>query len=174
MVMGIMANIFIIAYGSLINKNELLNSEVKILTYEPIVLKGFKREFNQEPSWRKSTNENRAVLNVSENKNHFINALLLEVDSASLDFIDNRERGYDRLKVKNSDLTFPYTKNKRNIDKDIFIYLGKKEKQNNLILPNLEYLDICLDGSKSWGEEFYSDFLNTTFVKGESLTLFLK
>ena len=47
-----------------------------------------------------------------------------------------------------------------------YIYLGRPEKSHDAILPNEEYLDICLAGARQRGNCFFEDFLKTTFVRG--------
>lgn len=168
------ANISLLVYGSLINKDELLNNDIEILDYTPVFVKGFKREFSQEPSWRKSTSQNRAVLNVREDANHFINALLINIYKENITILDKREIGYKRLKVDSNCIEFKYGLKKHIRQNDIFIYVGKDEKYNNLILPNLEYMDICIQGATTWGKFFYDDFIKSTFIQDEALESFIK
>lgn len=168
-----MSKISLVTYGSLINKNELLNNDIDILDYKPIILNGFKREFSQEPSWRKSTSINRAVLNTKEDSNHFINALLIDIYIKDIEVLDKREIGYNRLKVDRNSIEFKYDLIENIKQNDIFIYTGKPEKYNNLILPNLDYMNICIQGANSWGDVFYNDFIKSTFVQDEALEDFI-
>lgn len=168
-----MSKISLVTYGSLINKNELLNNDIAILDYKPIILNGFKREFSQEPSWRKSTSINRAVLNTKEDSNHFINALLIDIYIKDIEVLDKREVGYNRLKVDRNSIEFKYDLIENIKQNDIFIYTGKPEKYNNLILPNLDYMNICIQGANSWGDVFYNDFIKSTFVQDEALEDFI-
>lgn len=169
-----MSKISLVVYGSLINKVELLNNDIEILNYKPILLNGFKREFSQEPSLRKSTIINRAVLNVKEDDKHFINALLIDIYKDDISILDKREIGYNRLKITSDKIEFKYDLISEIKNRDIFIYTGKEEKYNNDILPNIQYMDICLNGAKNWNESFYEDFIKSTFVKDEVLEHFLK
>lgn len=164
----------LLVYGSLINKNQLLNNDIKILKYTPVLVNGFKREFTQEPSWRKSTSINRAVLNVKENDQYSTNALLIDIYKDDIKVLDKREIGYNRLKVSSDKIEFKYDLITKIKNKDVFIYTGKEEKYNNLILPNLEYMDICLKGAENWNQSFYKDFINNTFVQDEVLKYFIK
>lgn len=151
----------LIVYGSLINKTELLNKKIKLENCVPIILNGFKREFSQEPSWRKVDSNYRAVLTVFPSPHHKINAILIkDLPKDIFQKLDEREIGYDRIKISASKINFAYEESTS--IKEAFIYIGKKEKYNKSIYPNLEYLKLCSDGAKGWSEEFHNDFLQTT------------
>jgi hypothetical protein len=47
--------------------------------------------------------------------------------------------------------------------KNCIVYKGKTGKQSDKILPNPDYFDICKNGAKSHFEEFYKDYLATTY-----------
>lgn len=52
------------------------------------------------------------------------------------------------------------------------ISIGKEQKKNEEILPNFDYLNICLHGAESFGKEFLNDFLKTTYKNSkDGLTL---
>jgi hypothetical protein len=36
-------------------------------------------------------------------------------------------------------------------------------------MPNASYLSICLEGAKQWGQDFYNDFLDSTFIEDDIL-----
>ncbi len=159
----------LIVYGSLINKQELLNKNISQDRCIPIIVKGLKREFSQEPSWRKSTLNDRAVLSVFPSKDHHINGILIkDIKESELIELDHRERGYQRIEIDLSQIETKYGKNKLNNNKN-YIYMGKKQKYNNKINPNPQYLELCISGAKSWGDDFYVDFINTTYSKNKIL-----
>lgn len=162
----------LLVYGSLINKNELLDKNIDLLDCIPVKVYNLKREFSQEPSWRKSEGDDRAVLRVDIKKKHFINALLVQnIKNKAIKDLDHRERGYDRIKVEKTDIEFCYDMNKKRLElsEQVYIYIGKCDKLNPLILPNPHYLDICLEGAKQWGDRFYKDFIESTYVKDRTL-----
>ena len=120
--------------------------------------------FCQEPSWRPDRGEQRAVLNVISAEHHWLNALLISgLDDRFLADIDEREKGYDRIEVTPSCLRgyHPLPSTPRNI----YTHAGKADKQNDSIMPNASYLSIYLEGAKQRGQDFYNEFLDSTFVK---------
>ncbi len=158
----------LIVYGSLINKSELTKGGFPLDSTRPVVLRGFKRVFCQEPSWRPDQGEQRAVLNVISAEHHWLNALLISgLDDRFLAAVDEREKGYDRIEVAPSCLRgyHPLSTKPRNI----YTHAGKADGQNDSIMPNASYLSICLEGAKQWGQDFYNDFLDSTFVKDDIL-----
>ncbi len=154
----------LIVYGSLINKSELEKGGFPLDSTRPVVVRGFKRVFCQEPSWRPDQGEQRAVLNVISSKQHWFNALLISsLDDAFLADLDKREKGYNRIRVAPSYLPgyhFLHT-----TPQNTYIHVGETDKQSVSILPNASYLSMCLEGARQWGEDFYNEFLDSTFVK---------
>ena len=166
-----MTNISLLVYGSLINKDELKKENISLENCIPVKVKDLKREFTQEPTFRKIDSINRAVLSVKENPDSFINAILInKVKRTHIENLDIRESGYYKYEVSLEKIDFKYTHNSIELD-EVYIYMGKKEKRNEEILPHLDYLQLCLHGAKDWGEEFYKDFIKTTFVQNEALKL---
>ena len=154
----------LIVYGSLINKSELTKGGFPLDNTRPLVLRGFKRVFCQEPSWRPDWGEQRAVLNVIGSEQHWLNALLISgLTAGFLADLDKREKGYNRIKVAPSCLRgyHPLSTTHQNI----YTHVGKADKQSGSILPNSSYLSICLEGAMQWGEDFYDEFLDSIFVK---------
>ena len=159
----------LIAYGSLIHRQEIKNAGILSRQFYPIILHGYKRSFAQEPTWRRTTGIERAVLTITKEKNSYINAiLLLGLRDEDMKVFDEREKGYDRKSVNWEDIKF-YSQNEFSYDYEIFIYLGKPGNFNNQIMPNPKYLNICLSGAKMWGTNFYNDFLETTYIKDRRL-----
>lgn len=159
----------LIVYGSLINESELIQYGFPLDSTYLVVVQGFKRIFSQEPSWRLDQGEQRAVLNVISSEQHWLNALLISgLNESFLVDVDKREQGYDRIRVAPSHLRAYYSHHTAPVPQDIYIHSGKRDKQSDSILPNTSYLDICLEGAKRWGEDFYTDFLDSTFVSNDT------
>ncbi|MEO0771033.1 MAG: gamma-glutamylcyclotransferase family protein [Cyanobacteria bacterium J06649_4] len=170
----------IIVYGSLLNQAQLCRATRLSSSAIPVFVKGYRRLFNQEPSWRKGDNKHRAVLNIIRSEKDDFNGLLVRVRADS-DFhqLDERERGYDRIEVSYSQLESLMATPSLIESGPIYTYRGKPEKQNDDILPNASYLELCLRGAQSWGEEswgedFYEQFLQTTYVGRLPLKAFLQ
>ncbi|CAN2043485.1 Gamma-glutamylcyclotransferase [Candidatus Magnetomoraceae bacterium gMMP-13] len=164
----------LLVYGSLINNNEIKSKHFDLYNRLPVFVHGFKREFSQEPSWRRSSGRDRAVLTVIPDKDYHINAILFQdVPLKVFPLIDERERGYNRVEVNHKNV-LTYQNFERPIEcNTIYIYTGKPEKRNCELFPNPDYLSICINGAKEWGATFYDDFLNTTFIGNQTLKNFI-
>jgi hypothetical protein len=145
------------------NKNELNRHRPHDLTLVPIRIEGWKRVFNLEPTRRKGEGNNKAVLNAVRSEEWLNAVLICGVGDIFLEDLDERELGYNRIEVPNSTISFPYGNPVNELGK-IYIYSGKPHKINDLILPNLSYLQLCLDGAKQWSLDFYQDYLKSTFT----------
>jgi hypothetical protein len=159
----------IIVYGSLMDINETMMQGLRPIDAVPIRLKGYRRSFNLKPSWRKGSGRSIAVLNVEYCSGSWINGVCLLLESGELAALDTRERGYNREGVPAERLEC-YLQYDLPDDTPFFIYIGKEEKIDSQILPNKDYLDVCMAGASSWGEDFFDEFVATTYLaSGESL-----
>lgn len=150
----------LVVYGSLINKEELKKENISFENVELVKVSGFQRVFNQEPSYRLVNSINRAVLSVEEKKDSWFNAIVIK--NLSVEYLSNldiREKGYHRVNIEDNQVI----KYNGETIANCIIYKGRLEKLNNEILPNFDYLNICLKGVNSFGKEFLQDFLNTTY-----------
>jgi cation transport regulator ChaC len=149
----------LIVYGSLLNPKELAKQNVDINNIEFVKVQGFRRIFNQEPSWRKVNSINRAVMNIQKDKNSWFNGIAIKgLTKEHIEDLDKRERGYNKVVIKDGDVVTYDNK----VLKNCIVYVGKEGKQNSKILPNKEYFNICLEGAKAHFEEFYQDYIKTT------------
>lgn len=169
----------IVAYGSLLNQKQLgLKSHLFTIVC-PVTVKGYRRIFNQEPTWRKGNDRRRAVLNIVQSDSDHFNGLLLTLtNNNGFSELDERERGYDRVLVPHaciaSSANTRYLSGAKHSFKQTFVYIGKPEKKNDNILPNEDYLHLCLRGAEQWGKEFYEQFLQTTYIGNLNLKTFLQ
>src|SRR4051812_35519998 len=160
----------LIVYGSLINESELVQGGFSVERTYPVIVQGFKRMFRQEPSWRADQGKERAVLNAMSSQLHWLNALLIwGLDDDFFTELDEREKGYKRIGVDPSFLRRYDSCYTSPISQNIYLYTGDMDKQSDSILPNESYLNTCLEGARQWGEDFYKDFLHSTFVKNDIL-----
>jgi hypothetical protein len=155
----------LLAYGSLIHPAELARHALDRRCCTPVRVRGFRRSFSQEPSWRPAVSEARAVLTLQRSANDWINALLVqEFDDDALAELDIRERGYIRTPVPPERIQ-PYATAGWASPTAPVAYLGRAAKHNPRLLPSEEYLELCLAGAAAWGPEFLTDFVATTFVQ---------
>jgi hypothetical protein len=150
-----------IVYGSLLHVDELKKQNIDPVRVDLVKVKGYKRVFNQEPSWRKVDGIKKAVMNIEADENSWFNALIIKnLDEEYIKDLDHRERGYDRITIIDGSVTL-YSDN--SILKNCIVYKGKIDKQSNDILPNPDYFEICKSGAKCHGEECLTDYLMTTY-----------
>lgn len=159
----------LLVYGSLINIKELEKYSLSAKTYIPVRINGYKRIFNQEPSWRRNEGNHIGVLNLEYSGNSWINALYISLKDNELEMFDIREKGYNKNKIPLKNIEY-YFDDEIPENTLLYTYIGKDEKINNTIMPNHEYLNICLNGAEFFGDEFYDDFLSTTLL-GNGLSL---
>ena len=104
-----------------------------------------------------------------------MNAVLLLGAARDLEPADRRERGYDRYRVDDGSLTRHGDGTPLELLGSACLYVGKPDLYGRDVLPNPEYLRICLEGAREWGEDFYEDFLRTTFLcDGRTLEEFVE
>lgn len=151
----------LIVYGSLLHPDELTGHGIALERVIPVIVQGWQRIFNQEPSWRPSVSDHRAVMNILRDENHWFNALLIRnISPEHIDELDKRERGYDRVALPNGSVT-TYT---GEIMDNCIVYAGKAEKRNDRIYPNRNYFELCKNGAQSHCEAFYQDYLLSTYA----------
>ena len=169
------ANPALITYGSLLHEQQRAALLGPCPGVVPVMVRGYRRQFDQEPSWRQAAGQRRAVLNVTAVAEAQFNALLLPLASNEiLETLDRRERGYDRIRVDPATISPRLPNDPRlPVFKPILMYVGKPELKNCCLLPNPSYLEICLAGADQWGEDFSTVFRRTTFVGHQSLDQFL-
>ena len=158
---------YLMAYGSLVHPNETVRHTFPVTNRIPVKIKGFRRLFNQKVTFRKGYGERAAVLNISCEKDAWMNGILLcGFDEEFHDEIDTREAGYDRIFVPKENIEF--YGNTIDLIEDCYIYRGKVGAQDDALLPIDDYLDLCLEGAKIYGEDFYVDFIESTWLKRDT------
>ncbi len=153
----------LIVYGSLLHKNEIYKYDCSIFDIIPVKVLHYKRSFNLLPSVRVGIGNYKSVLNIQKSKNHFFNALLIIYKELDFSLLDEREKGYERHLLKAKKIK-PYERDKKINLLHIYAYIGLEEKIDTSIMPNIEYLKLCLEGSHQWGNEFHDDFVKTTHM----------
>lgn len=158
----------LLAYGSLIHPDELARHGLHRHPCAPVRVRGYRRSFCQEPSWRRGRAEERAVLTVRPLRGAWFNAVLVQgFDAAILPELDERERGYTRVRVEGAHLE-PYPSASLGDCGEVHLYTGRSEKYNERILPHDDYLALCVEGARRWGRAFLDDFLRSTYVQGRT------
>ncbi|GEM_PF-1724653 len=163
----------LLVYGSLMHPEALAPKFGVAASSLPVRIRGYRRSFCQEPSWRKGAAERRGVLTVRPSGGSWVNAILVcGCGSEVFRTLDHRERGYTRVEVARG-MIEPYGPGAEVDALDrISIYGGRREMWNPALLPNPGYLDLCIRAARGWGERFLEDFLATTRVGDVTLRSF--
>jgi len=152
----------LIVYGSLIHKDEIYKYDCNISDIIPVTVYNYKRSFNLLPSVRVGVGNYKSVLNIQESKNQMFNGVCIIYREINIKLIDDREKGYDRILLDKNDIE---THNIAKLDSlDIYAYKGFEHMIDYSIMPNVDYLKLCLEGSNQWGKKFYTDFVTSTHM----------
>ena len=164
-----------LVYGSLMHPAELAGHCAHTESVS-VRVRGYRRSFSQEPSWRAGDGIRRGVLTVRRSERDWFNGILIRgSDVAAIRSIDRRERGYTRVMVPVRDVV-PYARREEGVLHaldEIGLYIGRDDKRNDELLPNPAYLNLCIEAATLWGSEFSSDFLHTTHVGDRTLAAFI-
>jgi cation transport regulator ChaC len=161
---------YVLGYGSLINLKSLsktIKREVSINDIITVKLHTFKRRWNlkeQVYSSELDSTVNAIFLNIEKDNKSWINGVIFEVTNDELEYLNNRERKYNRLNVvQHIEL---YSGNQLNDAKvityiaDEFEYLQNDFTDNSYIMEN--YIKIVSQGCMDFGLSFYNDYQQTT------------
>ena len=168
-----MKNQAIFGYGSLINLESLKATVPNAYNIRPAYIKGFKREFCLWDSvgWTE-TNLDLAGepmcavdIHLSDNHEARVNGVVFSVPDADLKRLLIREENYKLIETPFYDFKNDqelgtcrvFSANKHNGTYD---FKGAAQAR---------YLQICIDSSRQYGERFYSEFLNTTYINDKLL-----
>lgn len=159
----------VIGYGSILAPDEfedvLETPDAEVL---PVKVTGFSRLFNQEASWRETEGLERGVLNVVRDEGSWFNAVLLaNLSRDEFRRYRRRERGYRLVEVERHAITPYQTDDEHHLDRLDLILVATGKKTRDDIIPIRTYIDICLRGADHWGEEFASDFMETSKLASE-------
>lgn len=173
-----MKEILLFTYGSLLNKKSALNTitEEKYNEARPALAFGIKRLFNyympdevaQRDMYKTVKNiQDFSVLNVQFTGmiNNYCNGLVISVAVEDLENLRLREIGYDLVQTK----CF-YLKEKSWETRPVFVLSCEHKLYKEKWLtkddqpPHENYLNVCKEGAKQFGNEFYSMWMDTTYL----------
>ena len=161
----------VIGYGSLLSPDELvpfLETDASRVT--PVRVEGFRRVFNQKSVWRAKATEGDeneiAVLNAVRDGTSSMNGVLVpDLSTGEYDALRARESGYRMVEVEHEAIE-PYgSDSEGDLPEDDVILVPTGKRVNDELLPIPEYIDICLEGARYWGDGFRDEFLRTTDVR---------
>ncbi len=159
-----MKSIKIFAYGSLMYKDSLLSTAPSARNIKPVKLFGFVRVFNFPSHSRLSELDQTpcAVLNIDKSDlDHELNGIVFEVSHLDFEDILEREKGYELVRIEVEDFYnsnskfFAFMFRAKHFDAHNFQHNSKKQ---------YEYLNWCLNAAKEHGEDFFNNFIESTYL----------
>lgn len=162
-------------FGSLINAQSASYNICK--RRGPAVAFGLKRIFNYKDHYLESCNigcphesyaHEQAKLNATETEdpNHMINGILYDITAADLISLRPRERGYDleRLYVVDYYDALDTSCLKPRVYEAYLLRARESNQVSSDNVPDINYLNVCLEGARSFGKPFLNLFFDTTFL----------
>ena len=155
-------SIYVFGYGSLLNMNnniELSNTKNKKSC--PVIIKGLKLSLNVMGKTHK-------LFGVKDVNTSSCNGILFKVNEKEIQNLIEREKLYTIKEITKNRILFDYKKsiNFNPNDKIICFYPQHKyvlTKKQLLSHPlSSKYLNSCIDGASSFGEDFSNDFIEMT------------
>ncbi|MBI5803714.1 gamma-glutamylcyclotransferase [Candidatus Pacearchaeota archaeon] len=153
-----------VGYGSLLS-HKSLQETIPNKKFKPVIVKGYKREFNLEDN-----KEKKDFLNLVKNKKSYFNGVMFEVDDKELIRLKKREDFYNLEQTSAYDF-----KNKKKLGKcfvviDNFVSLDHKGE-----LPNKTYFIMCREAAYHISKDFGKLWDKTTFTSnGEKIEDWIK
>ncbi len=170
----------LLVYGSLLHPEEI-DTVFGPLSEEPIPVRveGFRRVFNKYVSerLRKPRGNCAAVLNLRRRESSWFNGLLIQfVSPVGLNKYASRERAYRITRIPEKSIRRHGRTGRPTPDSLNAYYTCLLEEGDDLsdrIEPIPSYLDLCLEGARSWGTDFEEDFLRSTWTRNTRLRDYL-
>jgi len=164
----------IFGYGSLINTQSLLNTAADASDIRPCYVKGFRRSFNlwNARGWHKTNLDLAGVpycavdINETSDPDTKVNGVIFTVHNDDLVQLVKREYVYKLVESTAYDFETGEV-----IGKCSLFSACKDDGQYVFDAPaQTRYLEVCLEGAKQYGEDFYAMFLETTYIGGKRLS----
>lgn len=173
-----MKRLLVFGYGSLINISSLKEDVPEAKSITACYIKGFKREFciwdpiGWSPNGQPNSEYAHCALTVYpvKNKLSLVNGVVFMPSDKSYKRLLKREVQY----VPVTTMAYDFT-----TDEEIGECIVFSANKHNGVFINdspwqMHYLNVCLDGARSLGEQFYDQFLDTTFLHDTSLRVALE
>jgi len=130
-------------------------------------LSGYRRVFDVESYNLKDSETGifACALNLSEDENIDVFGALFDIPEDSFQELAKRETRYGDVKIKLES------------GKSATTFIAENHDRYNYVLNNKtqdEYLKICLDAAKSYGDEFLDNFLDSTYIGETTLRDWIK
>lgn len=158
----------IFGFGSLLNNASLRATIPDVTAVDPVVLEDYARVFETVSTNRFAADRTPVcVLNIRQEAAGRVNGVCFDVSQKYFDSLLAREEAYTLAEVS----VACFTTGKKRL---AYAFLGKEEMKNSNFLfgepTQMDYLQLCIDGAKDFGDEFYKMFLETTHINEKKLT----
>lgn len=164
----------IVVYGSFFNRSDLeyLFGELGDRTAR-VRLRGYRRVFDARADRRDTVGDRSAVLNLHAGDAWCNGVLVTDLTPEEYGSYARRETTYRFELVDPDDVTY-YEADADGPALPDEIIVPCDAPSHEDVRPIPRYVSTCLKGARQWGEDFYADFLETTYVAaGESLAEYL-
>lgn len=158
----------VLGYGSLLHPGEvraIFGVEEEELV--PVRVEGYRRSFRQKSLHREGREGERAILTVHPDPDHWYNAVLAPLDEEDMEYYRQREAGYTVTEVPLGDVEAYEdeeiaTENHVGTGSydELVTAVGDRPLDDPRPIPN--YVSLCVEGARHWGDGFLRDFLVTT------------
>ncbi|MFT4243988.1 MAG: gamma-glutamylcyclotransferase family protein [Candidatus Woesearchaeota archaeon] len=146
--------IMIFGYGSLLSEQSLKKTAPDSKIISNGILKNYLRIFNKP-----TKNEFVAALNLVENEGNIVNGVVIELDRKDIFNLLKREFRYNMKLIK-------IQTSQGDIEAYTFVYQQEEEREFMYeSKEQAEYVEVCIQGAKERGIDFYENFMKTTFVE---------
>lgn len=163
-------NVFV--YGSLMHHDEIEKTFGSNVEFHKSILTGHLRDFSKKAHSWGSNNSGRGVLGLTPATPYWCNGLIVEeLDNTQIDNYYQRETGYSKEEYNTEKSGYEI----KEVDSSQFyFYKGAKEVEGLVLTAlindrldsaetNEEYRNLCHEAARQHGEQFYNDFVDTTF-----------
>ena len=150
-------------FGSLVNRKTLSDDVVDVI---PAKLKGWRRHWQPRPDEAMASQILRsiALLSIHQDPSCDITGLIIIDKISNLDALDQRERGYQKIDLDESDLIFENNDITDFVDTSIHVYVSAPVEAEQGPLSLLRsYLDVVMQGYlREFGEDGIAAFIDST------------
>jgi cation transport regulator ChaC len=165
-------SVLIFGYGSLMSLESLRAHVPDAENLRKAYVKGFRREFSKwDPiGWKSMYQELAgipfcAVDVITSNEDERVNGVVFMVSTKRLLALKSREIGYKLLEVPVYDF-----ETDENLGKCLIFSAGTRDGSYSYDEPAQElYTKLCVDAAKEYGDDFYEQFLATTYIGAKTL-----
>lgn len=169
-----MTSKIIFGFGSLMDIDSLTFTIIDPVDIRPAYIKGFIREFNlwSSAGLRYAAPDLKNIpfcaLDIREtaDQKSRVNGVIFETSNAQLERLKDREAGYKLVRTT----AYDFKTGKKLGACYVFSACKNDGKYAFDSASQKSYLETCIRGARKFGDEFYQEFLNTTYIGDKTLS----